>query len=447
MLGFGKISQPPRRSALRLIVAALAAATGATVAVCAPASAARQVPVWPASVVTALPLNLQLPATITAEEYVPQMRERVRWRAKRKALGRDVSVYVADLETGQRLLGKRGYNPQIPASTMKSATALAALSARGANYQMITKVARSADGRQLTLIGGGDPLLESADLRTLATATAAAVTAAGVPEGRVKLRFDDSLFAWPTSPWGWYSSYYTAYANRPFALTRRWVGVSDGGLDAARYFRNALRSEGLRVRSAVKRAQAPEDPVIAQFGEHTIADAVAAMMPPSDNSIAENLIRHVAAARGLPTTAEGSAAAVTAELQSLGIPMRNVRIVDGSGLSRHNRLTSKALVAINRAMMDPARPDLAAAVYAMPRAGINGTLASPRFSAKSTRCAKDKVMAKTGTLSSSVALSGIAAGADGRPKVFSILVNYYPTSTSTTRYWVDSIAAAITGCG
>jgi D-alanyl-D-alanine carboxypeptidase/D-alanyl-D-alanine-endopeptidase (penicillin-binding protein 4) len=426
----------------------LAAALGGTLLLVpgAPAGARPAIGVYPAAVVTALPLTLQRPAQTTTEDYLPRMRERVTWRAQIGALGPDVSVYVADLETGARVLGRRGGNPQIPASNMKSVTALAALSARGADYRPATTVTWNPVSRQLTVVGGGDPLLDSDDLRALAADTAAAIRTAGEPEERIRLRVDDSLFQWPTPPAGWPSSYYTAYADRPFALTRRWASVADGTIDAARFFRSALAGEGLRLRKYVGRAQAPGDPVIARFEEHTIGDAVAAMMPPSDNSIAENLIRHVAAARGFPTTAEGSAAAVTAELATLGIPMARVRIVDGSGLSTSNRVTAKALVAVTRAMMDPQRPDLAAGVHAMPRAGIDGTLAPPRFGASTTRCARNRVMAKTGTLRSSVALSGIAAATDGRPKVFSILVNSYPTSTTTTRYWVDRIATAITGC-
>ncbi len=462
--------------------AGVVAGAAAAAALASPAAAV-PTPIWPTSV-TALPQNLQSPATTTTAEYLPKMKKRIRSRAGQRSLGRDVSVYVADLETGERVHGRRGRNAQIPASNMKSLTALAVLSARGGDYRMPTRVTLSEDGRTLTIAGGGDPLLDSADLKELAATTAARLrsaqaqaradanpdpvadpdtdaepggntgTAAAtgsdgetiLPAKRLRLRVDDSLFAWPAAPQGWYSSYYTAYADRPFALTRRWASVSDGALDAATYFRAALRREGLRLRKTVKRADAAAtDVAVAQFDDHTIADAVAAMMPPSDNSIAENLIRHVAAARGVATTATGSAAAVSAELKGIGIPMRNVRIVDGSGLSRSNRVTAKAMVAVTRTMMDPARPDLATGVYSMPRSGIDGTLSS-RFKTGSTRCARNRIMAKTGTLSTAVTLSGIAAGSDGRPRVFSVLVNYHPSSTTTTRYWVDRIATAVTGC-
>jgi len=368
---------------------------------------------------------------------------------------------------------------------MKSATALTVMSARGAYHQFTTSVTRSADGMVLTLVGGGDPLLDSNDLKVLATETAAALSTQGSPAGRLRLQVDDSIFAAPTHPSGWPSHYYPNYARKPFGLTRRWVAANDGAIDAGKHFRKELKravteltGAGLRVRRKVTRpipggdiAPPPATPVaseptttptpaasptevaptiesgvIATFAEHSVMDAVNAMLPSSDNSIAENLIRHVAAAKDMPTTATGAAAAVTAELKRLQIPMRRIRIVDGSGLSRQNQLTAKAATAINRAMLDPARPELALGVFAMPRAGVSGTL-SRRFGAGLTRCARDKVMAKTGTLSSVVSLSGVAGARDGRPRAFTIFINDFRSSTTSARYWTDAMATAVTGCG
>lgn len=455
-----------------------AVAAGAGVALGAallspPATA--EVPVWPSTVRTALPTNLQVPATTTTADYLPSLIKRLKKRSRVKSLGRkNVSVFVADLETGKKVFKRRAGKARIPASVMKSATSLAAMSARGAYYQFTTSVTRSADGLVLTLVGGGDPLLDSNDLTQLADQTAAAILAQGVPAKRLKVQVDDSIFATPTSPAGWPSHYYPAYARKPFGLARRWVAAADGAIDAGKFFRKELKREGLRVRRKVTRPQpasdippAPESPdnveatpdpattdvsgttvggsIIATFDEHSVMDAVNSMMPSSDNSIAENLIRHVALAKKMPTTAEGSAAAVTAELKRLDVPMRRVNIVDGSGLSRQNQMTAKAATAISRAMMDPARPELALGIFSMPRAGVSGTLSS-RFSASLTRCARDKVMAKTGTLSSVVSLSGVAGAKDGRPRAFTIFINNFRTSTSSARYWTDAMATAITGC-
>jgi crotonobetainyl-CoA:carnitine CoA-transferase CaiB-like acyl-CoA transferase len=86
----------------------------------------------------------------------------------------------------------------LPASTLKTLTSLAALEAVGPQHRFTTEVVRS--GNALTLVGGGDPLLERApdpsaypdraDLRTLARATARALRAEG-PVGRLRLTYDD----------------------------------------------------------------------------------------------------------------------------------------------------------------------------------------------------------------------------------------------------------------
>jgi D-alanyl-D-alanine carboxypeptidase/D-alanyl-D-alanine-endopeptidase (penicillin-binding protein 4) len=469
-----------RPKSLGIIAAGAGLALGSAL-LTPPATA--EVPVWPSSVKAALPTNLQVPATTTTTQYLPTLIKRLKKRSRAKSLGRKtVSVFVADLETGKKVFKRRAGRARTPASVMKSATALAVMSSRGAYHQFITSVTRNDDGTVLTLVGGGDPLLDSNDLKQLASETAAALVLQGLPAERISLQVDDSIFAPPTHPAGWPSHYYPHYARKPFGLARRWVAATDGAIDAGKYFRKELKRQvkessgmGLRVRRKVTRPiptgevpPAPEssesieptptpattevaaatagDGVIATFADHSVMDAVNAMMPSSDNSIAENLIRHVAAAREMPTTAEGSAAAVTAELRRLKVPMRRVNIVDGSGLSRQNQLTAKAATAINRAMMDPARPELALGIFAMPRAGVTGTLSS-RFGSGLTRCARDKVMAKTGTLSNVVSLSGIAGAKDGRPRAFTIFINDFRSSTTSARYWTDAMATAVAGCG
>ena len=57
-------------------------------------------------------------------------------------------------------------------------------------------------------------------------------------------------------------------------------------------------------------------------------------------------------------------------------------------------------------------------------------------------------MAKTGSLSDTLALSGVANSTDGRMRAFSIVVNDKPSSSSwdAAQFRVDRIATAITGC-
>jgi serine-type D-Ala-D-Ala carboxypeptidase/endopeptidase (penicillin-binding protein 4) len=99
------------------------------------------------------------------------------------------------------------------------------------------------------------------------------------------------------------------------------------------------------------------------------------------------------------------------------VPTAGVRIVDGSGLSRLDRLTGNAVAALLRAAWsDPAiRPTL---VAALPVAGVNGTL-QDRLR---TPPARGRVLAKTGTTSDASALSGYVSSRF----LFTVLQNGHP---------------------
>jgi serine-type D-Ala-D-Ala carboxypeptidase/endopeptidase (penicillin-binding protein 4) len=104
---------------------------------------------------------------------------------------------------------------------------------------------------------------------------------------------------------------------------------------------------------------------------------------------------------GHGTTARG-AGVVVRTLRQAHVPLRGVRIADGSGLSSRDRFTARALGGILLASWrDPhVRPYM---WRALAIAGLRGTL-SDRM-----RGAKGLVHAKTGTTNLASALSGYAA--------------------------------------
>jgi D-alanyl-D-alanine carboxypeptidase/D-alanyl-D-alanine-endopeptidase (penicillin-binding protein 4) len=115
---------------------------------------------------------------------------------------------------------------------------------------------------------------------------------------------------------------------------------------------------------------------------------------------------------------------VLQQLVEAGIPSRGVRIVDGSGLSLGNRLTSRALVAIlDAGSKDPEFRD--AFITSLSVAGISGTL-EERLE---RRPARGRVIAKTGTTSAASALAGFVR----RRYVFAILQNGSPVPYWTAR--------------
>ncbi len=412
-------------------------------------AAPRRVPPWP-TVTSSIPASLIKPATTTTSDYEQKLDNRLDRRVRSGALGSNVAVRVEDLATGHIDYRYRSGAALVPASTMKTATALAVLSARGPDHMLATTVVRSPDGQGLTLVGGGDPVLTAKNLDELAKSVAEELRSDGDAGIKFRVAYDDSLFAQPGLPPGWPSSYVGDYSANPTALTRYGSFSRDSARDTAHYFRTRLKAHGLRATAGVRHQEAPDAATpVATFEGHTIAEALWPMLQNSDNTIAEIMIRHVALARGDATTSGGSAASVRAELRTLGIPVGNMSAVDGSGLSRSDRVSTKTLVAITRAAMDPDNSGLATGFRysAFPLAGVSGTL-EDRFKDRRTSCAAGRIMAKTGTLSDTLALSGITSSTDGRLRAFAILVNNKPSwaSLDSARYRVDRIAAAITGC-
>ena len=114
------------------------------------------------------------------------------------------------------------------------------------------------------------------------------------------------------------------------------------------------------------------------------------------------------------------------ELTAAHIPLGGVRIADGSGLSRGDRLTASSLVAIllagasDSAIRGPFVSSLAVA-------GVSGTL-KRRLDRRPTR---SRVIAKTGTTLRASALAGFVR----RRYVFAILHNGRPVP-----YWSARLA-------
>jgi D-alanyl-D-alanine carboxypeptidase/D-alanyl-D-alanine-endopeptidase (penicillin-binding protein 4) len=156
----------------------------------------------------------------------------------------------------------------------------------------------------------------------------------------------------------------------------------------------------------------------------TIARLVDHMNTESDNFFAEMLLKQLGARElRLGTTAAG-ASVVRRVLAERRVPLAGVRIVDGSGLSRLDRLTARALSALLlSAWKDPsiARPFKASLAIA----GVNGTLEDRMRSGP----AHGIVRAKTGTTSVASALAGYV----GAGYVFSVLMNGNPVPYWTAR--------------
>jgi D-alanyl-D-alanine carboxypeptidase/D-alanyl-D-alanine-endopeptidase (penicillin-binding protein 4) len=136
------------------------------------------------------------------------------------------------------------------------------------------------------------------------------------------------------------------------------------------------------------------------------------MNPPSDNFMAETLVKVLGARFGGGGSTAAGAAVVRDELAELEL---EPRVVDGSGLSRSDRTSPRDVVSLLEEMDGDAAFTGSLAV-----AGRTGTLDTRmRGSAAQDRCS-----AKTGTLRDVSALAGYCTTRSGARVAFAILMNY-----------------------
>ena len=371
-------------------------------------------------------------------------------RARSKVLGKRFTMTVWDTATSTYVYQRRSRKSLRGASTTKILTAVGVLANLGPDHRFPTTVKAGTTPDEVILVAGGDPLLSSADLRTLAQDTALALPGVIGTDQRITVRADDSLFQGGGISRGWYSSWVPSEVRRVGAFARDDRKVSDATADAGAYFARALRRLDVRATYAGQSLAAPDAPTIATFAGHSVGEAVSRALLISDNDTAEMLFRQVAVARGIKASWPGARKAMRATLSELAIPLDRVRIVDGSGLSLRGRVTAPALTsALNRAL-SPDHPQLNGLRGWLPVAGQTGTLQAPylRFTSAPSRCAAGLIEAKTGTLADAISLAGYATGADGSTKIFVSIVNGRPTRYSrlTTRKAVDKAASSVTGC-
>ena len=339
------------------------------------------------------------------------------------------AAVALDLATGNVLFTQNSALSLAPASNEKLPLTYAALTTLGPTFRIETDVL--GEGEQdgttfngtLVLRGGGDPTLSTAGLRSLA----AQVRAFGIRRVTGGIVADESYFDSRRVVAGWKASYYIQESPPLSALVvnRARAGgyvTRTPALAAATAFRDALRAAGVAVAGVVKMGLVDDFSIpIAQIESPTLASIIRFMDHESDNFTAELLLKQLGAVVFDRGTSAAGATAVMQALAEAGVPLAGVRIVDGSGLSRLDRLTANAVAGILKAAWnDPAvRP---AFVASLPVAGVNGTL-QDRLRTPVTR---GRVLAKTGTTSDASALSGYVT----TKYVFAVLQNGHPLS-----YW------------
>jgi serine-type D-Ala-D-Ala carboxypeptidase/endopeptidase (penicillin-binding protein 4) len=359
-------------------------------------------------------------------------------------------AFVYDLSRSRVVFGHNRNLSLRPASNEKLAVAVTALERLGPTSLISTQVrgegsltANGAWRGRLVLKGHGNPSLQTSGLRRLAEM----VHDYGISKVTGRIVADESYFDNMRVGPGWKPSFYKEESPPLSALIAnraRFDGriASDPARAAAVLFKRQLKAVGVTVLGRVVKGTA--DPGSVQLGvirSRPLSWIVRRMNRVSDNFYAEMLLKLIGARiRGSGRTADG-ASVVRTTLRNHGVPMRGVRIADGSGLSRYDRLTARAVAymliwAVSDADFDNEF------VGSLPVAGVNGTLEDRMERAPAYR----HVLAKTGTTDRASALSGYVTNASFNPRfVFAILQNGNPIPWWYARQAQDRFAQVLAG--
>lgn len=399
-----------------------------------------------------------------------------------RPVGTTMGYLLLDLESGEVLAELNPDLPLIPASTVKVATAIVALDVLGPEHRFETDLLIDGTVRDgvltgdLILRGGGDPVLDVADLLELAVklktrgiravdgrfliddsalprlseieptqppeaAYNPGIGALSLANNRVRLAWrgggrvdastlpplEEAAFE-PASPArlppggiGLKQAdddiVVWRVADRGRGRQERWLPVKDPGLYAGSVFHQLAEAQGIALRPP-RRGVAPVGAtVLASHESPPLRPILRDMLLHSNNMMAE-LIGLAAASRlgdvsgGLD---DAGALLVDHLAETLpGVDWRGAQLTNHSGLDGSARLTAHQLAAILQyGWVTEALPAL------LPAAGWSGTLAR-RFRAEDEVF---RVWAKTGTVNYGIALAGYLFPETGRPAVFAAMVS------------------------
>lgn len=198
-----------------------------------------------------------------------------------------------------------------------------------------------------------------------------------------------------------------------------------------------LERQHIRVTGTARLGVVP--PAAREIAQHQqpIDSMVVYLNKVSDNLSAENSLKTVSAEvlGGGGSTRHG-VSLVKQTLAGFGIDSLSFLMVDGSGVSHYNLLTSEIYIKLLQAMHEQ-KPMFDLYYASLPIAGVDGSL-SDRMRGTA---AQNNLHAKTGTISGVTTLAGYVTTADGEMLAFSMMMQNFIGSTEPFRRAQDAIGA------
>lgn len=213
--------------------------------------------------------------------------------------------------------------------------------------------------------------------------------------------------------------------------------VADPVRYAGSVFEMQLKALGIALGGEVRLGAGSCTKKLLAFSGQPLSVIVHRFLKWSNNNIGEMLLKSLgASAQGEPGSWLNGIDAARSEIAGLGVNLGSSSWVDGSGLSRGNRLSASTLVDV----LLRAKGDYefgAEFRSSLPIGGIDGTLRGR------TGGAGSRVRAKTGLISGVMGLSGYVASANGESLTFAVLVNGFQSSEIAIVKALDAFASVM----
>jgi D-alanyl-D-alanine carboxypeptidase/D-alanyl-D-alanine-endopeptidase (penicillin-binding protein 4) len=361
--------------------------------------------------------------------------------ATKKVLQREMAragaysgAYALDLGSGTELYASKADVGRMPASVNKLYTTAGALLRYGADGRLTTTVLSAGlpdetgtIAGNLVLRGGGDPTFNSASVTTLAKQLAQA----GLKRVEGRVIGDESAFdAFRGVPASGYALTGEVGPLSALSYNHGRTGKAAPYFQAspakftAGAFEKALEHEGVKITGAARAGLTPDGMTpLSELPSPPVSAIIRLMNQPSDNYIAEMLIKGLGAQFGTAGSTTAGGTVIKQAIAPFGI---DPTVVDGSGLSRQDRTTPRQIVELLKSM-DESESGVAFD-ESLPVVGRNGTM----YNRMRGTAAQDRCHTKTGTLHDVSALAGFCNSTGGERVAFALLMNRVNPSAART---------------
>lgn len=400
---------------------------------------------------------------------------------------------IYDPKTKKVISSYNENTPLVPASTTKLLTTETALNLLGENYRWNTQLEYSGTVDEngvltgnLYIVGSGDPSLGTnkagaSSYREIIDTFKEALSTEGIKKVNGDIIIQTALFKGNISRlpenvvWLENNNYYLPVgatkeinpANErlivkramPTESVKKYFYVSpytnqmvyaekyegDGVLttklpDAPAFLANSFRAtlvkSGIAVTGKVQTKTVDGQPesrkTINVYKSPTLADIVYYTNQRSDNSLAEALLKTVGYFKKGNQTPDSGREVVTEHLKDVAFDFGGLNYMDGSGLSRNNKVTPISQVKYLTSLMGTKYYQTY--FNSLPIGGQSGTLKKMFL-----ENGNGQVFAKTGTLNKVKTLAGYIKTNSGKTLVFSLLVNNYAGSVDMVKKRMEQI--------